>query len=124
MNALIELEKSLHQFETRQNQSLVQKLLHPEFREIGMSGTYYDVKTINEMLLQEEKPTAHIHSQDYECLNFDENTKQLIYKSVIIGSDGQLTSFAIRTSIWINKNNNWTMKYHQGTPCSAFEIKI
>ena len=124
MELLIEYEKALHQYEIRQNKKMIFKLLHPDFREIGMSGSSYNFTKINEMLATEKPSLGIIHSQDYECINVGSKVKQILYKSVFIEQNGKCTDFAIRSSIWIMVNNDWKMKFHQGTPCTEFKVNL
>jgi len=113
----------LHQFEVRQNKHEVGRLLHPEFREIGVSGTSFDYPAIVELMEQEQASQGRIHSQDYECIQLEASVQQLLYRSAWVTAEGEVSNFAKRCSIWVFSGNGWQMKYHQGTPCNAFELK-
>lgn len=122
MNILIKQEIELHQYEVRQNPQEIFRLLHPNFREVGESGTTYDYQSILKMMLDEKPSQGHIHSQDYECIQLDSTTQLLLYRSVWIDSLGQKSHFAKRSSIWVKADHGWQMQYHQGTPCPEFKL--
>ncbi|WP_434341054.1 hypothetical protein [Motilimonas cestriensis] len=46
MDILIEQEIALHQYDVRQNKAEIERLLHPDFKEVGESGTSYDYRSI------------------------------------------------------------------------------
>lgn len=123
MNILIEQEIALHQFEVRQNKQEVARLLHPEFREVGISGTSFDYPSIVKMMEQEQVSQGRIHSQDYQCVQLEASVQLLLYRSAWVSTDGDISSFAKRSSVWVFSGSGWQMKYHQGTPCDAFELK-
>ncbi|GAL29963.1 hypothetical protein JCM19239_7832 [Vibrio variabilis] len=45
MEVIIELEVALQQFEIRQDKVEVERLIHPNFIEVGRSGKSYDTKS-------------------------------------------------------------------------------
>jgi len=120
MNVLIEQEIALHQYEIRQNKTEVIRLLHPEFREVGESGTSYDFQSINVMMEEEDASNGYIHSQDFECVNLESSVQMLLYKSASVNEFGIKNHFAKRVSIWVLNGVQWQLKYHQGTPCDSF----
>lgn len=70
-----------------------------------------------------EKPTgAVIHSQDYECINLNEDAFLLLNKSAVINNDGEIGSFAKRSSVWGEEQGEWKLRYNQGTSCDEFEL--
>lgn len=122
MNILIEQEVALHQYDIRQNKQEIARLIHPSFREIGQSGRSFDFQTIVEMMVNEQPSNGHIHSQDYEIIPLEPSTHLLLYRTVWIDELGNKTHYAKRSSIWSFNGENWQLKYHQGTPCEAFEL--
>ncbi|CED61193.1 Putative uncharacterized protein [Moritella viscosa] len=120
MNFLIEQEIALHQYEVRQNKADIIRLLHPEFREVGESGTSYDFQSINAMMEEEQASNGYIHSQDFECINLEASVQMLLYKSASVNELGIKSHFAKRVSIWVLDGEQWQLKYHQGTPCDSF----
>ncbi|MEX0335760.1 DUF4440 domain-containing protein [Vibrio tubiashii] len=123
MDILIEQEKALHQFLVRKDKAERERLIHATFREVGKSGTSFDFETISEMMEGEEPSQVIIHSQDYECIQLEPSVQLLLYKSALISADGEISSYAKRSSIWAFTGCNWQLKYHQGTLCPAFEIE-
>lgn len=119
---LIEQEESLHNYETRHNKREIIRLVHPEFREVGQSGTSFSFKTIIEMMASEKQPSGHVHAQDYECIQLEYSVFLMLYKTAWVSKDGSASYFAKRSSIWVLNNGAWQMKYHQGTPCDEFTL--
>lgn len=124
MEILIKNEIALHQFEIRKNKKEVARLIHPNFREIGMSGISYDFTGIIEIMDEEIQSNGYIHSQDFESIQIEPSIYLLLYKSAWIDEDGVKSNFAKRSSIWAFSKENWQLKYHQGTPCEEFSISI
>lgn len=120
MKILIEQEIALHQYEVRQNKADITRLLHPEFREVGESGTSYDFQSINTMMEEGDASNGYIYSQDFECINLEESVQMLLYKSASVNELGIKSHFAKRVSIWVLNGEQWQLKYHQGTPCDLF----
>ncbi|MDA8792738.1 DUF4440 domain-containing protein [Bacteriovoracaceae bacterium] len=108
INKIIQLEKELHSEETRSNQERLDKLIHPGFKEIGLSGSYYTKENILQRL--PDTIPVEINSYAYEAIELNASLVQLIYKTNI----SQQNHF--RSSIWILENEEWKMIFHQGTP--------
>ena len=95
------------------------EILHEAFVEIGRSGEIY---TKADILATLDSEQAHsIWSQDYEAQALNEHSVLLIYRSAHIDSDGELTRFSRRASVWEKHGNDWQLRYHQGTPTAAFD---
>jgi hypothetical protein len=124
MDIIIEQEIELHQIWFRNNKSIVERLLHPEFREVEESGRSYNFNEIVSLTDNEKRSEDRVHSQDYECINLETNTVLLLYKSALLKPSGEYFAFAKRSSIWVKSDNQWQMKYHQGTHCDVFKINI
>jgi hypothetical protein len=123
LRVLIEQEKVLHQYQNRQNRALVEQLIHPDFCEVGRSGTSYEFESIIEMMANESPSSVKVHSQNYECTELESSVQLLRYESALIDEHGLLSSFTKRCSIWVLVNSMWLLKYHQGTPCESFLVK-
>ena len=124
MNLLIEQERALHKYEVRTNLEEIKRLIHPDFIEVGKSGDTYYFKDMIESMVSEEPPEGYIHSQDFELIQLEASVQLLLYKTVWVSLDGDKSSFAKRSSIWVFTGQSWQLKYHQGTPCLEFEIRI
>ncbi|KUL23988.1 DUF4440 domain-containing protein [Streptomyces regalis] len=116
VEAAIEGELRLLGPEVRSSPELLEKLLHPEFREFGASGRYWDRTSIIESLLAgtDPGPRPVVVSQiegvqlasDVVHLTFDtENNGRRVHRS----------------SLWRRTDDGWQMYFHQGTPFSAGE---
>jgi len=124
MDIIIEQEMALHQVWFRTNKSVVERLLHPEFKEVEESGQSHSFKEILAYMDSEKHSQDNIHSQDYEIINLESTSILLLYKSALLKPTGEYSRFAKRSSIWVKSNGQWQMKYHQGTHCEAFDIKL
>jgi len=122
MDYLISQEIALHQFEVRKNEREVSKLLHADFQEVGKSGRTFDYGSIVESMKLEEAPDYAIHSQDYEIVKLDGSAYLLLYKSALIDTQGRISSFAKRSSVWVKVGDVWKLRYHQGTLCQEFQV--
>ncbi|GAL19031.1 hypothetical protein JCM19235_2454 [Vibrio maritimus] len=124
MEVIIEQEIALHQFEVRQDKVEIERLIHPDFREVGRSGNSYDFKSIVRMMEAEKPSSVQVHSQNYECFELESTVQLLTYETALIDDTGQVSNFTKRSSIWVLVGEFWQLKYHQGTPCDIFEIKV
>jgi hypothetical protein len=124
MDIIIEQEIALHKVWFTTNKTVIEHLLHPEFREVSESGRSHNFNEIVSLMDNEKHCANRVHSQDYEFINLESNTILLLYKSALLNPTGEFSSFAKRSSIWVKSNGKWQMKYHQGTNCEAFEINI
>ena len=122
MDILVEQEVELHQYEIRQSRSDIERLIHPSFSEVGKSGISYDFASIIKMMSSEEPSDVRIHSQNYECIQLELSVQLLKYESALVAASGEISDFAKRCSIWVFTGTCWQLKYHQGTPCPAFEL--
>lgn len=122
MDILVEQEIELHQYEIRQSNTKIQRLIHPSFSEVGKSGNSYDFTSIIEIMSSEEPSGVSIHSQNYECIQLEPSLQLLKYESALVTEFGDVSDYAKRCSIWAFTGTCWQLKYHQGTPCSAFEL--
>jgi len=123
MEMLIKLEKLLHDADIRNSALSFSELLHAEFREVGMSGiTFNRQEMINDILKESPNEPLQIHSQNFETKQLAQEVCQIMYETAVKSSDNSYKRFAKRSSIWIENNGKWQILYHQGTPCSPFEI--
>jgi hypothetical protein len=114
------LEISLHQPAVRCDTGRLQALLHPDFVEVGRSGQSYNKAQMVQHLVQESLSTA-IWSQDFKLVMPAFSVALLTYQSAHIGTEGQLTHHAARSSLWQFTDTGWQLRFHQGTPVAAFE---
>ena len=122
MDKLVEKEMQLHRYEFRTNKQAIAKLLHPDFLEVGKSGRTFNYQAIMGSMSVEKPTDSLVHSQDYECIQLDENVVLVLYKSAVVERSGAVGDFAKRSSIWIKEESQWKLRYHQGTACDEFQI--
>ena len=116
---LMRLERELHDSSVRKNAERLDQLLHDSFVEIGRSGEMYDKAGILSSL--ETESTYVVWSQDYESQIISDRLVLLIYRSAHVESENVLSRFSRRSSLWEKVGDRWKLRYHQGTPTSAFE---
>ncbi|PKG37765.1 nuclear transport factor 2 family protein [Psychromonas sp. Urea-02u-13] len=123
MDILIEQEIALHQVWFNSNKAVVERFLHPEFREVDESGRSVSFNEILAFMDNNKHSDNRIHAQDYEFTTLESNSMLLLYKSALLKPTGEVSGFAKRVSVWVKTDNLWQMKYHQGTVCDPFVIK-
>lgn len=120
MEELRELEIELHQFDVRSNRLRLDELLHDSFVEFGRSGGCYDKADIIALLLAETESIPPPWSQDYKMSELADGLVQITYKSAHVDSDGGLSRYTLRSSLWQKVDGKWKVRFHQGTPTEAF----
>lgn len=105
---LLEKEGALLDPEIRHSSGALQQLLHPEFIEFGSSGRVYNRQMMIEMMTQEVP--AQVVIRDFVVSALSDDTALITYRS--IGQSGQE---ARRSSIWVNVDGQWRIRFHQGT---------
>lgn len=106
------LEEGLWVDETRFDPRWMDRMLHPEFSEVGRSGrTYTREETLG-------APATHLEVElpleRYRLQLIDEDVALVRYISRQT-LDGEPRP-GERTSIWVNTNDGWRLRFHQGTP--------
>lgn len=110
------LEEGLWDFETRFDQSWMEKILHPEFSEVGRSGRTYDRQEMIEASRPRKPFEVFLPHLEYRLELIDEDVALVRYVSrPVYDSVERLDQ---RTSIWVNTNEGWRLRFHQGTPLS------
>lgn len=106
------LEEGLWLTETRYDRSWMDRVLHPEFDEVGRSGrTHTRDETLEaapatlEVVLPLERYRMDLIDEDVGLARYISRTKY----------DGSARP-AQRTSVWVNTNDGWRLRFHQGTP--------
>lgn len=114
MDELEKLERELHSAGTRQSDSRLKELLHPEFREIGRSGREYSRETILDRLTDAEPP--RVHAEKFRRFDLNPGVALVTYKSAHVDAIGGLRRHSLRSSLWMLGEDGWRMVFHQGTP--------
>lgn len=105
---LYRAERGLVDPETRHSGSELERLLHPEYTETGSTGNVYDRETIIEMMLGEQPGGVVI--RDFQAQLLNEECALVTYRSIGLGGQE-----ARRSSIWVLTEDEWRLRYHQGT---------
>jgi hypothetical protein len=109
------LEVELHQIETRRNPARLGALLHPDFVEFARSGRTYTRSGV----LQEFSTGGAlepVEARDFELAQPGPGVALLTYKSAHRSPTGALHRHSLRSSIWVESDRGWVMRFHQGTP--------
>jgi len=121
MDTIKKLEIELHQYQTRQDKTRVEQLIHSDFLEIGYSGKVYSKQEIMNSLAEEPEPDYRVHSQDYEYIELAPDLMQVMYKAAHSYNDGTFSRHSIRTSIWQKVDGRWQIRFHQATAVANFQ---
>lgn len=106
------LEEGLWRGETRFDREWMDRVLHPEFSEVGRSGRTYsraEIIAASSGHLEVELPLER-----YRMQLIDEDVALVRYVSRQT-MDGEARP-AERSSMWVNTNDGWQLRFHQGTP--------
>ncbi|WP_295128442.1 ribonuclease HI family protein [uncultured Leifsonia sp.] len=102
------LERELVEPSVRADASRVAALLHPDFEEIGRSGTLWGRDAILEVLAEEDAPAAEIAVLGTERLGSD----VILLTARTVDERGA----SLRSSVWLRSGGRWRLRFHQGTP--------
>ena len=98
--------------DTRFDEEWMDLMLHPRFAEVGMSGRLHTrEEALGPWSVELEAQLPH---EDYHLELIDEDVAMARYISHDT-VDG-VERHAHRTSIWVNTNEGWRLRFHQGTP--------
>lgn len=108
------LEEGMWLETTRNDPDWMDVMLHPDFEEVGMSGrTYSRAESVDVSDSTSEKLVAR-PPETYQMDLIDEDVALVRYISH--DTVGDVERVAHRTSIWVNTNEGWRLRFHQGTP--------
>lgn len=112
------LEVELHHPGTRLSAGRLQQLLHPDFHEVGRSGTRYDRDTVIAFLAnQDELPD--VVSDAFALTALSPDVVLLTYRSARSKASAPSSHHTLRSSVWCRVNTGWQLRYHQGTPAAS-----
>ena len=92
------------------NQINFEESIHDDFKEIGKSGKVYKKKDIIDYLNNTDND-KNIELIDFIYTYINEDT--ILVNYISLEKDNNLNIF--RTSVWVKKNSNWKIIFHQGT---------
>ena len=110
LSGVIERELALMSLDVRRSPALVDELLDPEFREIGMSGTYWTrSETIRALAAEVGADTCGVEVTEMHGTVLE---SKLILLTYVSSRDGRR---ARRSSLWRCSDDKWRLVFHQGT---------
>ena len=110
---LFHLEQQLLEPSTRRDPTALTSLLAEDFREFGSSGRIYTRQQIIDALSAASPHTILLN--DPLCQQLAEDIALLTYRSTRTIALKAATH-ALRSSLWVYRDNRWQMIFHQGTP--------
>lgn len=111
-NHLQSLEEKLLQSSTRKNAAELAALLTGNFREFGSSGRIFDKASIIAELRDESPRELSLHT--FQAIVASPDVVLVTYISRR-GAGGTSREF-LRSSIWIQEDGTWKIRFHHGTP--------
>jgi hypothetical protein len=108
LDEVVALELRLLDPETRRSPAEVERLLHPEFREIGASGRVWDRDSI----------VANLAANPGEPARATEVTARFVAdRAVLVTYAAESAGVrSLRSSLWVGEDGGWRVLFHQGTP--------
>ncbi len=109
-----DLEVELLQPSVRRSADRLNELLADDFLEFGASGSRHNKRDVLKHLprLDEVKYTVH----DFATIQISPDTILATYRVEKEVSHSGEKSFSLRSSLWQNRNGQWQVFFHQGTP--------
>ncbi len=112
VEAAMEGELRLLDPEVRASPELFGALLHPEFTEVGASGTRWDRETIGEVLMDGSAPAGR-PATTVSRMRGVQLADELVHLTYDTDDNGRR---AHRSSLWRRTDDGWRLWFHQGTP--------
>ena len=114
MHEVIELERTLWNPQSRNDPDVVDRLLHPDYLEVGSTGRTW---TRSEIL----KPVGDFTAEltDFATAELAPGVMLVTYTSVVpeLSDVDEVTKRPVRrSSLWLQIDGRWCLRYHQGTP--------
>lgn len=106
------LEEGLWLKDTRTNREWMDRILHPDFDEVGMSGHTYTREQILSADTNEFEIELPLDCYSMDLVDEDVALVRYVSRDRTAGE----TRVAERSSMWINTNDGWRLRHHQGTP--------
>ncbi|MDO5682763.1 MAG: ribonuclease HI family protein [Propionibacteriaceae bacterium] len=104
---VIGLERALLSSNVRSDPSRVAALLHPDWYEVGSSGRVWNRA---EMLASIGPFADEVECEVIDAQRLSPDQILLLWRSITGGTT------ALRTSLWVRRQENWEQRFHQGTP--------
>ena len=112
---LMALETELHHPGATCTRERLERLLHPDFHEVGRSGKRYTRQTVIDFLADRVSLPAVV-AYDHRVEQLADDVALLHFASHARDNDGTRRHAALRVSVWRRTAVGWQLHYHQGTP--------
>ena len=109
------LETELHRLETRQSRDRLEQLLHPDFVEISRSGRRYSRSEVLAEFSTTDATLEAVDAENFEIAEVAPGIALLTYLSAHRRHTGELYRHTLRSSLWMQTENGWRIRFHQGT---------
>jgi len=116
--ALTALETELHHPGSPCTRERLERLLHPDFHEVGRSGVRYTRQRVIDFLATRTQ-VPNVVACDHRIDVMGPDVALLHFRSHEIGGDGTPFHVALRASVWRRTAMGWQLAYHQGTPSAG-----
>jgi len=114
---LLQLEQSLLDPQTRTPETAA-SLLADDFVEFSASGQRHARADV--LALLQSAPPQRIEASDFQVRFLTPQAALLTYVTV---KNGSAASRCLRSSLWRQRDKNWQLAFHQGTPCAQSELE-
>jgi len=104
---VIALERRLLEPGTRRDPAQVASLLHPEFWEVGASGTTWN----------HDEVLAALANDPGTCPEVSDMSARRVADDVVLVTYS--TPGSRRSSLWLRGADGWRVRFHQGTPTDS-----
>jgi hypothetical protein len=111
---LRKLEELLASPEIRRNPAELSRLIADDFREFGSSGRIFDKRQIIDALTKQ--PAVEVWLEDFQAQFLAPDLALVTYHGNCKSPESGKVSHSLRSSIWRNRNGQWEVVFHQGTP--------
>lgn len=111
---LLALEEELLCEPSRSSPDRLKELLSPNFVEFGGSGRVFDRPSMIASLVDWESTTVH-SVFDFTLLRLADDAALVTYRIESCSPDGEAVRESLRSSLWINEEDSWVVRFHQGT---------
>lgn len=108
------LEVELLQPDVRQSEARLDELLADDFLEIGASGKCYTKQDILKRLPVSEG--TNYKGTDFKAMKIAPGTVLLTYRASAEDLRTGSKKWAVRSSLWQKRGDQWQILFHQGTP--------
>ena len=112
-----ELELQLLDPKVRMSRALASALIADDFAEFGSSGCVYDKLSVLDALATDGSAAPAV--RDFEVKSLGPDVILATFRTVRLGTSGDVTRQALRSSIWRQTGGRWQLVFHQGTPTGS-----